>query len=123
MIILDFLFLVCYTPFSVLPKTERRTERDLRFVALIWLIPPMSFVTMGILNVLIYFFGLKANGIFVATILAGISIALFLILYKVYVVGNRHIGIPRFPLLSSLLLLVMLIGSLVFMVYSLAKFR
>ena len=123
MIILDFLFLICYTPFSQLRRTEKRSEGDVRFATLLALVPILCFVSVGIINIMLYYLGFKTTALGVALTIISLGTSLFLILNKVYVTRNRDIGRARFPILSGVLIFVMIVGSIIFMSYCLAKFR
>src|SRR5258708_2866811 len=99
MIILDFLFLICYTPFSQLRRTEKRSEGDVRFATLLALVLILCFVSVGIINIMLYYLGFKTTALGVALTIISLGTSLFLILNKAYVRRNRDIGRPRFPIL------------------------
>ena len=116
MIILDFLFTICHTPFQ--------NAKNGRLAALIWLSPPLAFVSMGLLNILAFYTLNSGIPTKIATILIFILFGgLFYLLYSIYIKGNREVGKGRFPILSGILIFVMIVGSIIFVAVSLAKFR
>lgn len=119
MILLDFLFNICYAPFL-------KVKQNGRLAALIWLSPSLTFTFMGILIWLSYFlFGIRVFSHLSAVVSSLISflifIAIYLLLDQTYLKKNRDAGAIRFPLLYGLLLPVLVIGSVVF--FSLAIYN
>ena len=119
MLVLDFLFNICYSPFQKVGNG--------RFAALIWLAPPLTFISVGLIHIFLYYLN-PIISIRIAPIIGaigcfGIFAIIFLFLNKIYVKGERETGKVRFPLLCILLILVMMIGSITFFALSLYKFR
>jgi hypothetical protein len=111
MIILDFLFKICFAPFQ-------KVEKNGRLAALIWLTPSLTFTIMGILNALFHValgsvtsrLSPLALGIFMLLLFA----VIYLFLDRIYLKGNRSAGEIKFPILYGLLLPILVIGSIVF---------
>ena len=119
MIVLDFLFNVCYAPFL-------KVKQNGRLAALIWLSPSLTFSFMGILIWLNYFLlGIRIFSHLSALVSCVISFLIFaaihFLLNRIYLKGNRDAGEMRFPILFGLLLPVLFIGSIVF--FSLAIYN
>lgn len=119
MIVLDFLFNICFAPFQ-------KVKTNGRLASLIWLTPSLTFTIMGILNVLLYaVFGSVTSilsplalGIFMLLLFA----AIYLFLDRIYLKGNRNAGEIRLPILYGLLLPILVIGSIVFFSLTIYKF-
>lgn len=117
MIILDLLFKICFTPFQNVKKNGR-------LAAIIWLCPSLAFTGMGLFNLLLHYsLNLRITTKLGTVMIFGLFGIIFYYLYMVYVKGNREVGKGRFPFLSGLLIFLMIVGSIVFMSISLAKFR
>lgn len=119
MIMLDFLFNVCYAPFQKEPRG--------RFIALVWLTPSLTFTFIGALNILLHYLGAGVISIvspMVGCILAfAIFAAIAFMMDKVYEKGKRDTGKIRFPILHGLLIPILVLGSVIFFAMSLYKFR
>jgi hypothetical protein len=111
MIILDFLFNICFAPFQ-------KVKKNGRLAALIWLTPALTFLLMGLFNTLFYLlFGSVSRvldpllgGVFIITIFVFLSI----VLDKIYLSGNRAVGEIKFLYLYYFLLPMFFFGSLIF---------
>ena len=111
MIILDFLFNICFAPFQ-------KVKKNGRLAALIWLTPALTFFLMGLFNILFY---ILFGGILkvLNPILSGIfSILIFIILSvildKIYLSGNREVGRIKLLYLYYFLLPIFFFGSIIF---------
>lgn len=120
-IILDFLFKVCFAPF--------RHEKHGRFIALVWLVPCMTFVLMGLTNVLIFFinsaqsvFRIRISSLFFVVLISGIFIVTSKILHSVYEINKRDIGEVKNSWLGVLILPLIVISVTLFSL-SLYKFK
>jgi hypothetical protein len=119
MIVIDFLFNICFAPFQ-------KVKANGRLAALIWLTPLLTSTIMGILNVLLYaalgsvtsILSPLALGIFMLLLFA----AIYLFLDRIYLKGNRSAGDIKFPILYGLLLPILVIGSIVFFSLTIYKF-
>lgn len=117
--LIDFIFNICYAPFQ---KVDNG-----RFAALIWLVPTLTFISVGLINMFLYylhpFISINTTpiGIGIGCFLIGAII--FLYLDKIYVKNKRDTGKARFPVFCAFLILIMIVGSLVFFSMSLYKFR
>jgi hypothetical protein len=116
MIILDFLFNICYAPFL-------KVKQNGRFAALIWLTPPLTFISVGILHIFLYYLNIQMSSIAVAIMCFTVFAIIFFILNRVYVKNNRYTGTPKFPVLCALLIFVMIIGSIIFFSVAIGRFR
>lgn len=119
MIFIDFLFKICYAPFAKV--------KNGRFAALIWLVPPLTFISVGIIKVILYYVRsvafLKTTPIIIAILCLTIGAFLFYYLDKTYVKNMRHVGNIRFPILCAFVIFLMLVFSLIFFSIALAKFK
>jgi len=118
MILLDFLFNICYAPFL-------NVNRNGRLAAVIWLTPSLTFTLMG---VFIFVFHLTIGRVILVLKPLGLgifSILLFVLIFvfldRTYLKGARNAGEIRFPILHGLLLPVFVIGSFVF--FALVAYR
>jgi hypothetical protein len=115
MIILDFLFNICFLPF-------RKVSVNGRLAALIWLTPSLSFTFMGFLIIFInLIFGIKILSAISALTASFLSLligfVIFLSLDYIYLKGNRDAGIVKFKFIYYLLLPTLVLGSIVFFPY------
>lgn len=119
MIVLDFLFNICFAPFQ-------KVKTNGRLAALIWLTPSLTFSIMGILNVLLYAAFGSVTFIFSPLVLGIFMLLLFVVIYlfldRTYLKGNRNAGEIRFTVLYVLLLPILVIGSIVFFSLTIYKF-
>jgi len=120
MIVLDFLFNICFAPFQ-------KVKKNGRLAALIWLAPSLTFAFMGTLIWLNYFlFGIRIFSHVTALVSSVISflifIAIYLLLDRTYLKRNRDAGEIKFPILYGLLLPILVIGSIVFFSLTIYKF-
>jgi hypothetical protein len=116
MIILDFLFGICYTPFQ--------NARNGRIAALVWLCPPLAFVAMGLVNVVVYYLLNQGMGTTIGSIvMLMIFFITFYSLYMIYITKDRQVRKGRYPVLSGLVILILIVGSIIFMSVCIGKFR
>jgi len=117
--VLDFLFNICYSPFQKVGNG--------RFAALIWLVPPLTFVIVGLIHIFLYYLrpivNIKFTSMAGAIGCFGLFALIFFFLNKIYVKGERDTGKVRFPVLCAILIFVMMVGSIIFFSMSLYKFR
>jgi hypothetical protein len=118
--VLDFLFNICFAPFQ-------KVKTNGRLAALIWLTPSLAFTLMGLLiwltNLLLgvrIFSHITALTAGIISVL--IATALYLLLDRIYLKGNRNTGEIRFTVLYILLLPILVIGSIVFFSLAIYKF-
>jgi uncharacterized membrane protein len=120
MIIIDFLFNIWFSLFQ-------KAEKGGRLAAVIFLSPSLTFIVMGIVIILIYtFFDVRISSHISALVGSLTSFILFAIIYllleKCYVKNGRDAGHIRYPNVHSLLVPVLLLGSLFFFIYTIDKF-
>jgi len=119
MVILDFLFNICYAPFQNEPKG--------RLIALIWLLPSLVFFFVGMLNVCLYSIGFSIiqniNPLSGAIGAVSIFVIFAILLDRVYIKNNRQTGKIKSVILFGFLIPVLVIGSIIFFSMSLYKFR
>jgi len=119
MIVIDFLFNICFAPF-------RKAKANGRLAALIWLTPSLTFTIMGIFNVLLYAALGSVTSILSPLALGIFMLVLFAVIYaflnRIYLKGNRSAGDIKFPILYGLLLPMLVIGSIVFFGFTIYKF-
>ena len=107
--LLDFFFKICYAPFATY-STIGKT------IAIFTLSPPLAFVLMGGVNLLIYFLRPVANirlsswGVAI-TVMVLVALISYL-LDRIYVKGGRVLGKNYHPL-SGLLILIFIPGSII----------
>ena len=98
-----------------------------RFAALIWLVPPLTFMSVGLIHILLYYLRPIVNVKFTSMTGAigcfGLFALIFLFLNKIYIKGERDSGTLRFPVLCGILIFVMMVGSITLFSMSLYKFR
>jgi hypothetical protein len=120
MIVLDFLFNVCFAPFQ-------NVKNNGRLAALIWLTPSLTFVFMGSLiwltNVLfdVRLFS-HASALAASITSVTIFVGFYLLLNRIYLTGNRDAGEIKFTILYILILPILVIGSIVFFAFAINKF-
>ena len=107
--LLDFLFKICHAPFvayGVIGKV----------IAILALSPPLSFVLMAGLNLLLYLLrpviDIHLSSVDVAIVVMILTISLFYVLNKIYVKGDRPLGKNHHPL-TGLLILIFIPSSII----------
>lgn len=105
MIVLDFLFKICFAPFQKEPKGK--------MIATFWLTPSLAFLSLGGLNILLYLLSIDNSPILLG--FGGLALAglIAFLLHRVYVQNDRSVGKIRFVVLHSLLIPVLILGSIV----------
>jgi amino acid transporter len=121
MIILDFLFKICFAPF--------RHEKHGRFIALIWLVPCTTFALMGFANYLIFLFNssqsilqVRVSALLFVLIIVGLFVGNSRILHRIYEINNRDIGEVKSSWLGIFILPLIVISVTLFSL-SLYKFK
>jgi hypothetical protein len=119
MIVLDFLFNICFAPFH-------KAIKGGRLGAIFTLSPSLTFLLCGILNIIFYEFvgpltSMVSPFVFGAGMLL-FFILIYLLLDRIYVKNNRVLWKMHYPILYTLLLPILFIGSIIFFVYSVDKF-
>ena len=112
MMVLDLLFNICFAPFQ-------KENANGRLAALIWLTPSLTFSLMGsLISLANLLLGIRIFSHVSAMVACIISFLVFAIIYflldRIYLKGNRDAGEIRFTVLYSLLLPVLVLGSIVF---------
>ena len=109
MIVLDFLFKICYAPFQKEPRGK--------LIATFWLTPPLAFIFGGAFNILLYLLKpiLDIDNTPTLSGIVGLSLAglIAFLLHRVYVQNDRSVGKIRFVVLHALLIPVLIFGSIV----------
>ena len=119
MILLDFLFNICYAPF-------RNAIKGGKFGALFTLTPSLVFIISGVINHV--FFRLKGSitQSFSPLVLAlGMLLIFYLVfsfLNKVYVKNDRQVYNMKYPVLYILMLPVFFIGSIIIFGFTVGEF-
>lgn len=119
MLLLDFLFNICYVPF-------RNTIKGGRFGALFILTPSLTFIISGAINFV--FYKLKGaitqsfNPLVLAVGMLFIFYSVFSFLNKTYVKNNRDVYHMKYPTLYIILLPVFFIGSIILFGFTVSKF-
>jgi hypothetical protein len=119
MIVLDFLFNVCYAPFH-------KAIKGGRIGALFTLTPSLAFVLSGIINVIFYkTFGritLSLSPLALSVSMLLLFVSVFILLNRIYIKNNREVRKIAYPVLFGLLLPIFFIGSIIFFVYTVGRF-
>lgn len=105
MIILDFLFRICYAPFQKEPRGK--------LIATFWLTPSLAFLSLAGLNILLHVLGIDNSPLLLGS--GGLALAglIAFALHRVYVQDDRSISKIRFVVLHGLLIPVLIFGSIV----------
>ena len=119
MIILDFLFNICFSPF-------RNAIKGGRIGALLILTPSLTFVVSGIINLILYqLIGKITHVINPAVLGLGMLLIFYGIYYflnKTYITENREVYRMRFPVFYVLIMLVFFLGSIIFFGLTVSEF-
>ena len=119
MIIIDFLFKICYAPFH-------KAIKGGSLGALFSLSPSLTLIITGIINILFYFSLGRITLILSPLVLSILMLLLFILVYfllnKIYIKNEREVKAIRYPVIYGLLLPIFFIGSIVFFVFTIDKF-
>lgn len=119
MIVLDFLFNVCYAPFH-------KAIKGGRLGALFTLTPSLTFLVSGIVNIFFYkIFGgitLSFSPLVLSLAMLLLFVSVYILLDRIYIKNNREVGKMLYPTLYGLMLPILFVGSIVFFVYTVSEF-
>jgi len=115
MIILDFLFKICFAPLSEYGEKGKQS-------AVFCLAPPLSFFLMSLLNVVLYWIKplieINLTPLYGTIAICVLILLVMHLLQSIYIRDNRQLGKNYHPL-TGLLIPVLIIGSLILFVMSL----
>jgi hypothetical protein len=119
MILLDFLFNICFAPF-------RNAIKGGRIGALFLFTPSLTFILAGIINILFHQtigrITLSLSPLALAAIMLSIFVSSYFLLDTIYIKRNREIGKMSYPILYVLLLPILLLGSVIFFAFTVDEF-
>jgi hypothetical protein len=114
MIFLDILFIICFAPFQKMNNG--------RAVAIIFLIQIIGFAGLGFFNILFFMIGINLSSIAIGILGTVIATGVYLIFDKIYVKENRSVGVIKLPFLMGVLVFFLLIFSMFYLIFSLARY-
>lgn len=114
MMILDTLFKVCFAPFQQVDNG--------RAAAIIWLVHILGFSGVALFNAVFFWLGINLSSPGIAMLGAMIGIGIYFLFDRIYIKDNRGVGLVKYPFFMGVLVFMLLIGSLVLMIFSLARY-
>ncbi len=119
MLVLDFLFNVCFCPF-------RNAKKGGRLGALLLLSPILTYLIFGLINLTFYTIEVSPMSILSPTIFGVLMFLTFLLIYRwadfLYIKNNRELKKIKYPSLHLLILPIFFFGSIIFFGYTIGLF-
>ena len=114
MIITDSIFRLFYGPFQ---NVKNGRQGSLPF-----LIQILTAYILGLTNIIFGLLGIDLTSLQVAGFAIIIGIIVYRFFNKIYVLEKRDVGKIQYPFIHGLVILTLLVGSIFFLIFSLAKY-
>jgi hypothetical protein len=120
MIIIDWLFKICYSPF-------RNAIKGGKIAGVFLFTPILNFIILGLLNSILYLiFNVNLTDLGALSVALLTSGNLFLVAYflnRAYIKGDRDPGRIRLPVINGILIPLIILASVFFYTYTLLNFH